>query len=70
MSNTSKVAELAEQATYIVTASDGWLRIDGVDTAEGEIYCWDEDSGEQYMIPFADVDLSTDDFYKLEKMAK
>ena len=70
MSNTSKVAELAEQATFYVSAADGWFRIDGVDTAEGEIYCWDEDTGEQYCVSFSEVDLATDDFYKLEKMAK
>jgi len=70
MSNTSKVAELLETATYYVSAADGWLRIDGVDAAEEEFYCWDEDSGEQYCVPFSDVDIAADDFYKLEKMAK
>jgi hypothetical protein len=70
MSNTSKVAELLENATYYVSAADGWFRIDGVEAAEEEFYCWDEDSGEQYCVPFSDVDIAADDFYELRKMAK
>jgi len=66
----SKVGELAAEATYLVTAADGWLRIDGVDDEDQEIYCWDEDTGDQYAIPFSDIDLATDDFWKLEKMEK
>jgi hypothetical protein len=66
----SKIAELATAATYYVSAADGWLRIDGVDADEEELYCWDEDSGEQYCISFSDVDLAADDFYELRKMEK
>lgn len=64
------VADLAAGATYYVSAASGWFRIDGVDLEEEEIYCWDEDSGEQYCIEFSEVDLAADDFYELRKMEK
>jgi len=66
----SKIAELATAATYYVSAADGWFRIDGVDAADGEIYCWDEDSGEQDCVSFDEVDIAADDFYELKKMDK
>lgn len=50
-----QIADLAERATFYVTPTGQWLRIDYCDMDEGYFLAHDEESHEEYRIDFMDV---------------
>ena len=69
--NMSKVAALVENATIYIQYDDDdreSMRIITSMSEENYFLAEGEESGEQYQVDYADVDLENDIFYRLQKM--
>ena len=51
-----QIGKVAEQACFYVTPQDQWLRMQWTDLDEGNFCATDEDSGEDYIITFAELE--------------
>lgn len=66
--NKDKIARvIAESVTYCADGSDFDIFIDGYDTNDEIMYGHDED-GNEYEIPFDEIDLELDSFFKYVKV--
>jgi len=64
-----QIADMAEQACFYVDPSGKWLRMDFCDMDEGKLHCHDEESYEEYEIPFDEITLEGEEcFHELTKM--
>lgn len=62
MADTSKIEQIAKISTFYVQG-DLWFRIDYVD--EGVIHVCNENTGDEHLVAFEDVNLASDTFYRL-----
>jgi hypothetical protein len=70
MENEDKICDMAQRACFYVTPEGLWLRMDYTDSDEGSFWCHDEESGEEYSIPFAEVTFEGSEcFWELTRMA-
>jgi hypothetical protein len=68
MTDMSKVIDIVEAAYVYIPFDSEALRINHIDREEGVFYSTGEESGDDIVVNFEDVDLERDMFYKLVLM--
>ncbi|NCQ51738.1 hypothetical protein GW796_07570 [archaeon] len=64
-----QIAKMAELACFYIDPQGLWLRIDSCELEDGYFNCHNEDSGEEYEIPFDEITLEgQESFQELVKM--
>jgi hypothetical protein len=53
-----QIADMAKQSAFYVTSNGMWLRIQYCDMDEGHFSGLEEDSGEEYNVPFDEITLT------------
>lgn len=64
MSNTKLISLLS--ITAVIVTPDEALRVDYVDLQDNVVRCTGEESGDNYTLAFADIDLDNWSFYELK----